>query len=300
MQFVVIPGSTNSSKHWQLNQGGLIVSLVVLLAVGAYASISVYRMLAPKAGTVIIQPLAAVPEFTQLESEEIKESARVEDHYAQRLGLLQAEATRLKVLMNHLATETGVDIEPLSEPPGQGGINEEGKSLTKLDFETMLGNLTATFLEQKDQIETISALTIMATQLKAAIPMGAPTKSRYISSKYGNRIHPITGKYTFHKGIDFPSPSGAAVLATADGVVVTVERRSGYGTMVELDHGNGYVTRYAHNKAAKVTVGDKVHRGDRIALVGSTGRSTGPHVHYELRRNGAVVSPHSFVKASPK
>ncbi|MBL4638591.1 MAG: M23 family metallopeptidase, partial [Proteobacteria bacterium] len=118
----------------------------------------------------------------------------------------------------------------------------------------------------------------------------------WISSYYGKRIDPFTGKKAFHKGLDLAGKAGSGIHTVADGMVTWIGKRSGYGALVEVDHGNGYVTRYAHNKTIKVKVGDKVNKGQVIALMGSTGRSTGPHVHFEILRDGKNINPYNFVK----
>jgi murein DD-endopeptidase MepM/ murein hydrolase activator NlpD len=121
-------------------------------------------------------------------------------------------------------------------------------------------------------------------------------ESGYISSLYGQRTDPFDGNQASHHGIDFAAVAGTQVLAVADGVVSHTGTDGGYGRMVEITHGNGYVTRYAHNAKLLVKPGQTVKRGDPIALMGSTGRSTGPHVHFEVLRDGRPMNPLSFVR----
>jgi len=118
-----------------------------------------------------------------------------------------------------------------------------------------------------------------------------------LSSKFGKRIDPFTGEMEQHKGIDIAGKEGSDVLATGDGVVIWSDTRSGYGNLVEIDHGNGIVTRYGHNKALLVEVGDTVRKGQPVALMGSTGRSTGPHVHIEVLRDGKQVNPSQYLSS---
>jgi murein DD-endopeptidase MepM/ murein hydrolase activator NlpD len=118
----------------------------------------------------------------------------------------------------------------------------------------------------------------------------------WISSYFGQRPDPFTGRNAFHRGLDFAGPAGSQVVSVASGVVTFSKDRFGYGRTVEINHGNGYVTRYAHNQKALVAVGDTVQKGQPIALIGSTGRSTGPHLHFEVLRNGRAVDPMSFVR----
>jgi len=126
-------------------------------------------------------------------------------------------------------------------------------------------------------------------------PEGRPVAAGYISSSFGNRTDPFTGRAAFHKGVDFAGRTGAEVVAVASGVVIWSGDRYGYGQMVEVNHGNGYVTRYAHNAENLVAVGDTVKRGQMIAMMGSTGRATGPNLHFEVLRNGRVVDPLTYI-----
>ena len=129
-----------------------------------------------------------------------------------------------------------------------------------------------------------------------SLPGGRPVETGYISSLYGQRTDPFDGNQATHRGIDFAGVAGTEVLAVADGIVSHTGLDGGYGRMIEVTHGDGYVTRYAHNAKILVKPGQTVKRGDAIALMGSTGRSTGPHVHFEVLRNGKPMNPLAFVK----
>jgi murein DD-endopeptidase MepM/ murein hydrolase activator NlpD len=132
------------------------------------------------------------------------------------------------------------------------------------------------------------------------LPIGIPAPGREITSRYGNRRDPFLGRLAFHGGIDFRTPTGTPIYSTGTGIVVHAGRNGGYGKMVEIDHGNGITTRYAHLSAVEVREGDHLTIGVRIGKSGSTGRSTGPHLHYEVRRNGNAVDPMRFLKAAKK
>jgi len=137
---------------------------------------------------------------------------------------------------------------------------------------------------------------LLGRQLSAEVrPNGRPVMGGYISSYFGERMDPFNGEEAFHKGLDFAGDRGSDVLAVAQGVVTWAGPREGYGVLVEVTHGNGYVTRYAHNSRALVATGDTVQRGQAVAVVGSTGRSTGPHVHFEVLRNGRQIDPMAFI-----
>ncbi len=137
---------------------------------------------------------------------------------------------------------------------------------------------------------------ILARELNAQIhPEGRPVKAGFVSSHFGERQDPFSGHQAFHRGVDFAGSAGAEVVAVAAGVVTWSGTKAGYGNLVEISHGNGYVTRYGHNQRNLVSVGATVKKGEPIALMGSTGRSTGPHVHFEVLRNGKQVNPASFI-----
>jgi murein DD-endopeptidase MepM/ murein hydrolase activator NlpD len=137
---------------------------------------------------------------------------------------------------------------------------------------------------------------IAGRELSAEIkPSGRPVRDGYISSYFGERMDPFNGEEAFHKGVDFASDAGADVLAVAAGIVTFAGPREGYGNLVELNHGNGYLTRYAHNEQVLVRVGEEVERGQALAIVGSTGHSTGPHVHFELIKDGRQIDPMAYV-----
>ena len=142
----------------------------------------------------------------------------------------------------------------------------------------------------------ILAMLERARELKEEIhPEGRPVTTGYISSYFGERADPFDGREAFHKGVDFAGALGSDVVAVAAGVVTWAGERSGYGKLIEINHGDGYATRYAHNSRTLVSVGQTVKRGEAVALMGSTGHSTGPHVHFEVLHNGRQVDPLSFI-----
>ncbi|RME32910.1 MAG: M23 family metallopeptidase, partial [Gammaproteobacteria bacterium] len=138
---------------------------------------------------------------------------------------------------------------------------------------------------------------LMEQQLqKELLPEGRPVIKGWLSSPFGKRIDPLTGRRDFHPGVDFAGHKGSEVLAVASGVVSYAGRRSGYGNIVEIVHGDGLVTRYAHNQKNLVEAGQRVKKGQVIALMGNTGRSTGPHVHFEVLKDGKLLNPRNIVK----
>ena len=147
---------------------------------------------------------------------------------------------------------------------------------------------------RRESQEEIQGILNDQRSLLAAKPLGWPAKG-WLTSSFGLRRDPFNGRRKIHEGLDIAARTGAPVIATADGIVSSVKTESGYGKMVTIDHGYGYRTLYGHNSKFNVKVGQRVRRGDRIASVGNTGRSTGSHVHYEIRLNGVPVNPHKYL-----
>jgi murein DD-endopeptidase MepM/ murein hydrolase activator NlpD len=159
----------------------------------------------------------------------------------------------------------------------------------------ILARLENQLIDRERQLVILETF-ISARQLtRFAVPDGSPVPGAWVSSTFGHRSDPFTGKLAFHSGIDFAAPAGAQARAVAPGMVTWAGERTGYGQLVEINHGNGYVTRYAHNSTVLVKVGDKVGKGQAISRVGSTGRSTGPHLHFEVLKNGRAIDPQKFV-----
>jgi murein DD-endopeptidase MepM/ murein hydrolase activator NlpD len=221
------------------------------------------------------------------------------DGLALRTGTLSAQLLRLNALgkrLTQLANIKSGEFDFDHDPP-QGGPEVEGggRSARLSDLGSMLDGMEQSIGLRGAQLAALENV-ILGRQLSAEIrPTGRPVAEGYISSYFGERMDPFDGEEAFHKGVDFAADAGAAVLAVATGIVTWAGPRTGYGELVELSHGNGYVTRYAHNSRVLVKVGDTVERGQAIAEVGSTGRSTGPHVHFEVLRNGGQINPIAFV-----
>jgi murein DD-endopeptidase MepM/ murein hydrolase activator NlpD len=221
----------------------------------------------------------------------------VNDYYAKRLAQLEAEAIRLKAITEQLADMSGIDMQAFEfYKPGQGGIESSGESLSMSEIDAGMDKLMSGFSTQLNQLDQLQEYILTEDNITSAISSGRPVDGGWISSFYGKRLDPFTGKKTFHHGIDIAGKKGSSVFAVADGIVTDASKRNGYGSLVEVDHGNGYVTRYAHNQSLTVALGDVVKKGQEIALMGSTGRSTGPHVHFEVLRDGKSVNPFNFLK----
>jgi murein DD-endopeptidase MepM/ murein hydrolase activator NlpD len=215
---------------------------------------------------------------------------------AARLGELQAEANRLNALGDRLtrAGQLGDGEFDFDKPVPVGGVGPV-HDIGAGELDRGIATLAARFRQSGEQLSVLESLLFSHKLEQDAVPSGMPVANSYITSGFGGRADPLGRGGEFHKGIDFKARTGDPVLAVADGVVSFAGRRSGYGNVVEIDHGNGYVTRYAHNSRLLVRVGDLVHVGSVIAKAGSTGRSTGAHVHLEVWENGHVLNPARFL-----
>jgi murein DD-endopeptidase MepM/ murein hydrolase activator NlpD len=215
---------------------------------------------------------------------------------AARMGELQAEANRLNALGERL-TRIGQlqDGEfDFDKPVGVGGVGPV-RDMTKPELDEGMATLGAQFKASGEQLSVLESLLFNRQLDMNSVPGREPIANSYITSGFGGRADPFSGGHANHKGIDFKANVGDPVLAVADGVVSYSGVRSGYGNVIEVDHGNGYVTRYAHNSRLTRKVGELVRAGQEIAKAGSTGRSTGAHVHFEVWENNRVVNPRKFL-----
>jgi murein DD-endopeptidase MepM/ murein hydrolase activator NlpD len=221
------------------------------------------------------------------------------DAMAMRLGEVNAHVIRLDALGKRLTEMADIDSREFNfdqDPPSGGPEGDgEGVSAQIPDLSAQLSQLEQRVDTRESQLAALENV-ILARELKAEIhPEGRPVAAGFISSYFGERTDPFDGREAFHKGVDFAGTPGEKVVAVAAGVVTWAGERSGFGKLIEINHGDGYITRYAHNARTLVSVGQTVTRGEPVALMGSTGRSTGPHVHFEVLRNGRQVNPLSFI-----
>lgn len=215
---------------------------------------------------------------------------------ARRVGEMQAKIMQLDALGERVAGLAGVS--PTFNPkaaPGRGGLLVSPRPLSPEEVSTELDKLQNAVADRTDYMNVLDARLTSLSGLKAMQPTVMPVSQGYDDSSFGWRIDPLTGTRALHEGVDFSAPTGTPIVAAAGGVVVAAEFNSGYGYMVDIDHGNDLVTRYAHASKLLVKPGDLVKRGQRIALVGSTGRSTGAHLHFEVRLSGSAVNPANFL-----
>lgn len=303
MQVIIISSNSKTHKHWHLTRSTLLILMLMLTCLISVSSYSFAKWL--YTDRIIENPAPVLPlSSNSTPTDTIQNLANnnqeenLQEFYAKQLGGLQAETIRLKMFSERLAQIAGFDTEDFSleEHPGQGGIEHDGSPLSSEALERGIQQLSSQLRGQSDTLNALEEYLITKENIAAGIPEGKPVKNGWVSSFYGNRIDPFNGKKTFHEGIDIAAKENSPVMAVADGIVSWVGDRGGYGGLVEIDHGNGYVTRYAHNKTIKVSKGERVTKGEIVALMGSTGRSTGPHVHYEVLRDGQHINPYSFIK----
>jgi murein DD-endopeptidase MepM/ murein hydrolase activator NlpD len=217
-----------------------------------------------------------------------------------RLGLMQAHVNRLDALGQKLIHMAKIDKGEFDfdQIPAIGG--PESAFQTTVDSSELhraIDQLSASLDNRENQLMVLEELLMNRNLLSEVQPRGRPITNGWLSSYFGMRTHPISGKKEMHKGIDFAGKMGGAVIAVAKGVVTFAGTRYGYGNVIDINHGNGYTTRYGHNSKLLVSVGDTVEKGFHIAEIGSSGRSTGPHVHFEVLKDGVQVNPMKFINA---
>jgi len=229
---------------------------------------------------------------------EARQSAESElDALAARLGTMQANVIRLNALGQRLVKVAKLDAKEFNfkdEVPSYGGPNE-GDQVASLDFDSVIADLDKQLSSREAQLSVLEEVIMNRQLLSESKPRGRPIVKGWTSSYYGKRTDPFSGKLAMHKGMDFAGKEGSEIIAVANGVVTWAGDRYGYGNMIEINHGNGYTTRYGHNAEILVEVGDTITKGQTISLMGSTGRSTGPHVHFEVLKNDRQVNPAKFV-----
>jgi murein DD-endopeptidase MepM/ murein hydrolase activator NlpD len=219
---------------------------------------------------------------------------------AAKVGELQARLVRLDALGDRLSKVAGLKPQEFvfDQPPGQGGADSSipARELSMRQLGDELDRLSLELEDRSDKLRFLESALTEEQAKRQLIPSAAPVAGGYFSSGFGWRIDPFTGMNAFHEGLDFTAKEGASIQAAAGGVVVFAAHHPQYGKMVEIDHGNDLVTRYAHASRLLVNVGDVVLRGTKIAEVGNTGRSTGTHLHFEVRHRGVAQNPARFLR----
>lgn len=302
-----------TTGRYNLSPGAsLMVALLLLIVLPVTLGLSVYHYaVEANQGSSVLSDRA---DLADAESRLLAYQQKIEylqrqsqaniDVLSMKLGRMQAQLMRSNALGQRLAEMAGLDKSEFdfSEEPALGGIASPLETdRPKLANVMQSLEYLSERLEQ-EQMELVLLENVMnERELQQALdPKGWPVKGGYISSAFGKRNDPFTGRKAFHKGVDIPAKPGTPIHAIGAGVVIYAGKKSGYGRMVEIDHGNGYTTRYAHVSKTLVNVGDRVSKGTDVAEVGSTGRSTGPHLHLELLKNGKQVNPRKRLYSARK
>jgi len=306
MNLIIVPrkgrrGGNSSLSHYQ----AIVIGVVGLLVLPVFFAVLAFETLKLTQPGYLDSDIIARQQ-AQLESqrEALDTTRRRTDLHlnalAQRLGRLQAQVLRLNALGGRLTRMAGLDPKEFDfrAQPAMGGpaADLKGGQQDPTELLQSLNTLSSQIEQQSARLTALQSV-LIDNQLQAAVtPAGWPVKGGWMSSGFGPRNDPFTGHRAIHRGVDIASPMGSSIMAMGDGVVTWAGPRNGYGNMVEINHGQGLSTRYGHASAVTVKVGDVVSRGDVIAKVGSTGRSTGPHLHFEVLRANHQVDPIGYLE----
>jgi len=289
--------SLSISKRHLLALGLFTISLVCAGSVGLYWLTLRYASEVPLPG---LQRLL----LSAQEAEAERSRSFVQQNLnamAVKLGEMQAQLTRLDALGERLSSISGVRDIRFTEAPGLGGASPTllpPQNLSLAEFSEKLALLSRQVESRNDMLGVLDAQLFEQAVKKRLLPTMMPVAASYNASSFGRRIDPFTGQWAMHEGIDFLADNGSPIHAAAAGVVIFSGFHPQYGYVIDIDHGNDLVTRYAHCSKLYVREGDVLQRGRKIAESGSTGRSTGPHLHFEVRYRGTAQNPAKFLEAT--
>lgn len=299
MQLIITDAWLAKSHAIQLSGTKLVLAALLaamtltLLAAGVYHSIFLKgaREGWPVVGTLL--RVVVKDEFAQRDRF-MRENL---DVMARKLGEMQAKLTQLESLGQRVSGLAGVNPVDIKTQPGQGGPLVSGRSLSMQELQATLDDL-ARLTDQRTDLLTVLESRLFEQKVRnMMVPTQPPVVSATVGSAFGWRLDPLTSRTALHTGLDFPAISGTPIVAAAGGVVVTQEFHPEYGNMIEIDHGNELISRYAHASKVLVRKGDLIKRGQKIAEVGTTGRSTGAHLHFEVLVLGIPQDPQKFLSA---
>lgn len=302
MKFIIVNQKSGKSRYLSVNRLILGVAIASLLGLPAAIGYMSYREGLKEAG-ITSDIVAKWKEALQGQVEAI-ETARVQarenlEASALRLAQLQARIVRLDALGERLTNIANLDEGEFdfSQAPALGGpeSGEMGAAYNTPDFMAAMERLAQDIESRGNQLSILETLLVDRKIQSDVFLAGRPVEKGWMSSRFGRRTDPINGRLAWHNGVDFAGKDGSDVITVAAGVVVYAGPRSGFGKMVEINHGGGFSSRYGHHKQLFVKVGDIVKKGQVIGKMGSSGRSTGPHVHFEVFKNGRVVDPSSYI-----
>ena len=300
MQIIVVSSDFRTKKSLTVGIPQVLgLTVALLVALGMTATLANYLSL--KYAATSDHPLIRSVLLADQHAEAKQRQQQIQDNInslAVKLGEVQAHMLRLDGLGEKLAKVAGLKPQELPSATansGRGGAATIGAPLSIDDFAQQLGALTKNVDVKADQLTVLEALLVEGSAQRKFLPTLPPVENINYTSNFGYRIDPFSGHQTFHEGVDFAAETGTPINAAASGKVIYADVHPAYGKSVEIDHGNGLVTRYAHGSELLVKDGDLVVRGQRIARVGTTGRSTGPHLHFEVRLNGVPQNPGRFL-----
>ena len=300
MQIILISDRLARARSVSLSLRHLFGSALLALAAVLGATAGLYWLTLRYAAEVPLPALQRLVLSAQ-EAEAERSRAFVQQNLnamAVKVGEMQAQLTRLDALGERLSALAGVKDFRFTEAPGLGGAAPTlmpPQNLSLADFSEKLTVLSRQVENRNDMLGVLEAQLFEQAVKKKLMPTMMPVAAPYNASGFGRRVDPFTGQWAMHEGIDFLADLGSPVVAAAGGMVVFAGLHPQYGYMVDIDHGNDLVTRYAHCSKLLVREGDVVHRGRKIAESGSTGRSTGPHLHFEVRFRGVAQNPSKFL-----
>lgn len=304
MNIILVPNSRHGrGQNATLSHRHLIlIALVVLVALPVFLGVLAYYaqdMLSTYSADSQLSAQRRELAAQRTTIAEAKRNAEAHlDALAQRLGQLQAQMLRVNALGSRLTRMAGLDAREFdfSAEAAMGGPEKAGTSSNPSELMSSLDRLSQEVERQQERLAALENL-LLDRKLNAAVtPSGWPVEGGWVSSGFGMRADPFNGHQSMHEGVDIASHMGSPVLAVGDGVVSHSGERAGYGLLVEVTHESGLITRYGHTSATLVRVGDRVKKGQAIALVGTSGRSTGPHLHFEVVRNGTSVNPMRYLQ----
>ena len=304
MNIILITRKGRSRHHMHLNSAAhYLVVATLFIAVGALCVGAGYWWGATRQSDAYV--LAWQDELNEQSDalEALRESSEAKvKALTMRIGQMHGHITRLNALGMKLVKMANLDESEFEfgSPPALGGPSEAapGEDIDQGTLERAISGLGEQLGYREHQLFVLEEILRSRMLHQEVHPAGRPVKKGWLSSYYGYRTNPFDGGREFHKGIDIAGKEGTEIIAVAGGVITWSDRRWGYGNMVEVNHGNGYVTRYGHCSKLLIKEGEAVKKGQIIALMGSTGRSTGPHVHFEVLQNGKQVNPLDFIYAS--
>jgi murein DD-endopeptidase MepM/ murein hydrolase activator NlpD len=301
MNIIFFSRREGRARHFNLGHPFAVASFAaVLIAILATAFSLGFKIGESRAHPRGVSTWAQTLAEQQAEIRELKaELQRRVDAVAMRIGQMNAHVIRLDALGKRLTQMGNLDKREFDfdSTPALGGPESDigAAAMQAQDLNSLLNGLEQKISSRDAQLAALENALLSKKLDEQIRPDGRPVREGHISSYFGERQDPFTGHQAFHKGIDFASAAGSEVIAVAAGVVTFAGEKAGYGNLVEVSHGNGLVTRYGHNQSLAVGLGRTVARGDTLAYVGSTGRSTGPHVHFEVLKDGRQIDPLNFI-----